>query len=110
MMGVNRQVLIAVFGIAGIAIFKSVTSKGAPVSRILLGAYVLLLLLGLLDVFGGVFSTIAGGIAMLALVTMLLTEVNWGAIATLAGGGGKGTGTSTGTQQAGSGQPGSKNT
>lgn len=95
-MGVNHKIVVAVFGVGAIAMFNSVVfnrspagqNTGQPISKILLGTYVLLLLLGLLDIIGGVVSQIAGGIALLALLTMALTQIPWGALGTLAQGGG----------------------
>ena len=81
---VNRPVMIAVIGIGGIAFVNAVIAK-KPVTRIVLAVYLLLLLLGILDAFGGLFSTLASAIAMLAFVTMLLTQTGniWPALAKL---------------------------
>lgn len=83
-MGSNKFILAAVAGIAGIAILNAwVAKKG--ITRILAGAYVLLLLLSLLDLFGGVWSQLAGGLAMLALLSMLLTQTPWDALSKVTG-------------------------
>lgn len=81
---VNRPILIAVFGIGAIAFVNGVVAK-KPITRVLIAMYILLLLLSILDAFGGLLSTLAGAIAMLAFITMLLTQTGdiWAKLAQL---------------------------
>lgn len=81
---VNQPVMIAVIGIGGIAFVNAIIAH-KPVTRILLATYLLLLLMGLLDALGGMFSQLASAIAMLAFVTMLLTQTGdlWNSLARL---------------------------
>jgi hypothetical protein len=63
-----------VVAIAAVGTFKAHQTR-QPVTPILIGAVVLLILLSLLDIFGGVFSIAASAIAMLALVATLLVDL-----------------------------------
>lgn len=100
-MNINRQIIVAVLGIAGISIARVFTSNaqavaaaggtagsvtgaitgGTPVTPIIMGAYVVLLVLAVVDLFGPQAARIAGGLAMLALVYTILTQFPWTAIA-----------------------------
>lgn len=80
---INTKILIAV-GVIGatgiIRIWSGNGSAGSSITRVLVGANVLLVVLAIVDLFGEPFSSIAGGIAMLAVVTILLTQVPWSQI------------------------------
>lgn len=78
-MNSSRLILASVAGIAAVSIFNAVQKKQG-ITRIVAGAYILLLLLSLLDLFGGAWAQIAGGIAMLALVTVVLTQIPWASL------------------------------
>jgi hypothetical protein len=69
----NRIVLASVAGVAGIGILNAVQAHQG-ISRIVAGAYIALLLLSLLDLFGGAWSQIASGLAILAFVSVLLAS------------------------------------
>lgn len=71
---INRQIVIAVVVITGITIFNNVTQQ-KPITKVIIGSYILLILLALLDMFGGPFSEISGAIAMLALVYVIVTQL-----------------------------------
>lgn len=69
----NRAILA---GVVLIGVTGSITAliRKQPVTPILVGSYVLLVILALLDLFGGPISKIAGGIALVAGLAVFLTE------------------------------------
>jgi hypothetical protein len=83
-MGVNKKVIVAVFVIGGSGIVNAAVNKTA-VTPVILGSYIFLLVLSVMDLFGGGASQLAGALAMLAMVGILLTEFPWGTILGLAG-------------------------
>jgi hypothetical protein len=77
----NRKIIIAVAIVAGSGIVQAWVKK-KPITPIIIGSYVFLLVLAVLDMFGGPVSTLAGAIAMLAATYVLLTEFPWDTILT----------------------------
>lgn len=71
--GVNRPIVIAAVGITGLGIVNAWT-QGQGITRIVIGGYMLMLFLSVADIFGGGVSTIAGAIAMLALLWAFLND------------------------------------
>jgi uncharacterized membrane protein len=78
----NRKIIIAVVVIGGAGVINAWTHS-RPVSTVILGAYILLFVLAIADMFGPPLSDIAGAIAMLAVVVVLLTEFPWQTILSL---------------------------
>lgn len=73
-MAVNKQIVASVAIIGGAGILRAWTATPPqPISRVVLGSYVVLLVLSVVDIFGPPASTIAGGIAMVAVVYTLIT-------------------------------------
>ena len=72
----NKKIIVAVVVIGGSGVVNSIVNH-KPLTPVLLGSYILLLVLAIADMFGGAFSDIAGAIAMLAMVYVLLTEFPW---------------------------------
>jgi hypothetical protein len=72
----NDKIIIAVVVIAGAGITNAWLNK-KPITTVVIGSYILLLVLSLLDMFGGKISELASALAMLAVVYVLLTEVPW---------------------------------
>lgn len=72
----NKQVIgaVVVIGAAGVV---TAWTKKQPITRTILGAYVLLLLLSLLDLFGGSVSRLASAIALIAALYVILNELPW---------------------------------
>lgn len=89
-MPTNRTVIIVALYVAAVTFVNHTISKSKNTSltRILVGAYIWLLLLSLLDMFGGALSQLASALAMLAAVYVTLTVFPWGAILSLTGGNG----------------------
>jgi len=50
------------------------------ITPVVIGGFILLLLLSIMDMFGGPMSTLAGAIAILAATYIILTEVPWNTI------------------------------
>lgn len=71
---VASAVLIGFVGVSQAAI------GGRAITPVVTGAYVFLLMLAILDMFGGQASTLAGALAMLAVVYVLLTQFPWSAV------------------------------
>ena len=55
-------------------IFMGNATGQASLTRTVIGGFVLILILSLLDLFGGPLSTLAGALAMLAAVFVILTD------------------------------------
>lgn len=72
----NKKIIVAVIVIGGSGIVNAWT-HAKPLTPVILGAYILLLVLAITDAFGPPLSDIAGAIAMLAMVFVLLTEFPW---------------------------------
>jgi len=72
----NRKIIVATFVIAGAGIMNA-WMNNKPVTPVILGSYIFILMLSIADMFGGALSTLSGGIAMVAVTYVLLTEVPW---------------------------------
>jgi hypothetical protein len=81
----NTKIVAAVVVIAGAGITTAYLNK-KPITTVVIGSYILLLILSLMDMFGGKLSDLASAFAMLAVVYVLLTEVPWQQIINLAQG------------------------
>ena len=77
----NKKIIAAAFVIAGAGVFRAWQAKTA-ITRVVLGAYVFVLMLSIMDMFGGPLATLASALAMLAVTYVLLTEVPWQTIIT----------------------------
>ena len=75
----NGKIIVAVVVIGGSGLVAA-WQQNKPVTPVILGSYILLLVLAVLDMFGPPLSTLAGAIAMLAMVFVLLTEFPWATI------------------------------
>lgn len=72
----NKKVIIAVFIIGGSGVVNAAT-KGTAITPVILGSYIFLLVLSLADALGGPVAQLAGALAMLAAVVVVLTEFPW---------------------------------
>lgn len=72
----NKQIIAAVVIIAAAGVVSAWTKK-QPITRVILGAYVLLLILSVLDLFGGPVSRLASALALIAALYVLLNEFPW---------------------------------
>lgn len=81
---INRTILFSalIIGISGVVQSFLRTGKFA---RQLIGAYVFLLLLSLVDLIGGGASQLASALAILAVIYVLLTQFPWTQLASAVG-------------------------
>lgn len=78
-MNINRQILFSGFIIIGTGILNAIQGKN-DYTRVLVGGYIYLLMLSILDIFGGNFSRIAGGLALLGSTYVLIFLFPWDSI------------------------------
>lgn len=69
--GVNKHIIAATLIIGVSGIIKAWQSK-KPITPVILGSYVFMLVLSIIDMFGGKASQLAGALAMLAVVAVIL--------------------------------------
>jgi len=77
----NKSIVISVVVITLGGVIRVWTGTGTPgtsLTRVFIGANILLLVLAVVDFFGGPLSTIAGALAFLAAVVVLLNDIPWG--------------------------------
>lgn len=72
----NKKIIIATVVIAASGVLKAWKAK-APITPVILGAYIFVFMLAIMDMFGGQLSTLAGAFAMLAVVYVLIHEFPW---------------------------------
>lgn len=72
----NKQIVIATAVIAGSGIISS-WQKKQPITPVILGAYVFMLLLAILDAFGGDISKLASALALLAMTAVVVNQFPW---------------------------------
>jgi len=82
---VNNKIVVATVVIAGAGVVNAWMNK-KPITTVIIGSYILLLILSLMDMFGGKASQLASAFAMLAVVYVLLTEFPWQQLIKLAQG------------------------
>lgn len=75
----NKKIIIATFIIGGSGIVNSWVHKKA-ITPVVIGSYVFLLVLALMDTLSPQLGQLAGAIAMLAALTVIITELPWGTI------------------------------
>lgn len=72
----NRKIVIAVIIIGGSGFINAIMAK-KPVTPVIIGAYIFLFVLSILDMYGGPVSDLAGALAMLAATYVIITELPW---------------------------------
>jgi len=75
----NKTIVASTAIITGSGLVNAYTKK-QPITRVIIGGYVLMLMLSIGDLFGGDFAKIMSAIAVLAATYVLLTEFPWAAI------------------------------
>lgn len=78
-MTINSHIIFAGVVIGGAGLVNGWVN-GTPVTPVIIGSYVFLLMLALLDSIGGPVSDLAGALAMIAVLVVLLDEFPWQAI------------------------------
>jgi hypothetical protein len=79
-MTINRTVLFAALFLGVVGGIQAFVNHGS-ISRVLIGTYVFLLMLGLLDAIGGAASQLASAFAILAVLYATLTQFPWAQLA-----------------------------
>lgn len=73
----NKQIVVAAFIITGSGVVKVwLADNPHGTTKVVLGGYIFLLVLSLLDMAGGDLSKIASGLAMVAVVYTLLSDLS----------------------------------
>jgi hypothetical protein len=75
-MNVNRQVVISGFVIIGTGIIRAAQGK-TDYTTVLVGGYVFLLVMSILDLFGGNLSRLASILALLAALYVVIDKFPW---------------------------------
>lgn len=73
-MTVNKHIVAAALIIGLTGIVNAATMHNSSMTRVIIGAYVFLLILSVLDYFGGPLDTIASALAMLAVLYVILHD------------------------------------
>lgn len=74
-MNVNKRVIASTLIIMGVGIVHAWTSTPPQgITRVVLGGYILMAILSIVDLFGGGLADLAGALSMLAVVFVLLYE------------------------------------
>lgn len=81
----NKKIVVAALFIGGMGAYNALKNS-RPVTPIILGSYIFLFVLAILDMFGGAIANLAGALSMVAVVYVLLTEVPWTDIGKFVGG------------------------
>lgn len=72
----NQKIVVAVIVIAASGIANAwINNK--PITVVVIGSYILLLVLSIMDMFGGGLAQLASALAILAATYVLLTEFPW---------------------------------
>jgi hypothetical protein len=69
----NKKIVIAVLVIGGSGVI-SAWNHNKPVTPVIMGSYIFLLMLSIADMFGGELSKLSGALAMLAMTYVLLEQ------------------------------------
>ena len=67
----NKHIIAATLVIGGSGVIKAWQSN-QPITPVIIGSYVFMLVLSILDLFGGQVSTLAGALAMVAMIGVIL--------------------------------------
>lgn len=72
----NKQIIGAVVIIGASGVIAAWVGK-KPITKVILGSYILLFVLSLMDLFGGGISRLGSALAMIAVLYVLLNEFPW---------------------------------
>lgn len=75
----NKKIIVAAVVITGSGVVNAWQAQ-KPITPVILGGYIFILILAVLDMFGGPVSDLASALAMLAATYVLLTEFPWSKI------------------------------
>lgn len=80
----NKQIVTSALVITASGVANSFVNK-QPITRIIMGGYIFLLVLSLADMLGGPISKLASALSMVAVVYVLLNVFPWSTIMTTLG-------------------------
>jgi hypothetical protein len=72
----DTKIIVAGFVIGGSGVINAIINN-KPLTPILIGSYVLVLVLAITQSFGGPIATLSDALAMLAMLYVLLVEFPW---------------------------------
>lgn len=75
----NKKIVVATLIIGGSGVVNGMVN-GKPITPVIVGSYIFLLLMSVLDMFGGPLSALAGGLALVATVFVIINEFPWGTV------------------------------
>lgn len=75
-MNINRKIIFSGFIIIGTGLIRATQGNG-KYTHVLIGGYIYLLTLSILDGFGGDFSRISGGLALLGATYVIIDWFPW---------------------------------
>lgn len=75
----NKKIIVAAVVITGSGVVNA-WSNSKPITPVILGGYIFILVLAVMDMFGGPLADLSGALAMLAALYVLLTEFPWSKI------------------------------
>lgn len=82
----NRKIAVAGVVIIGTGVIKAATS-GGKLTPVFIGGYIFIVLLAIADAFGGPLSQFSGALALIAMLSILLSQFPWTTIIGLIQGG-----------------------
>lgn len=75
----NKKIIVATLVIAGSGVVNAWIKK-QPITKVILGSYIFVLVLSVIDMFGGPLSQLATALAMLAVTYVLVSEFPWSTV------------------------------
>lgn len=77
----NKKIVVVGVIIIGSGVLKAWTAKPPQaITPVIIGGFIFLLLLSIMDMFGGPMSTVAGALAILAATYIIINEFPWAVI------------------------------
>lgn len=81
-MNINRQIIFSGFIIVGTGIIRATQGK-SDYTTVLVGGYVFILVLSIMDAFGGNLSRFSGALALLAAAYVVIDKFPWDVVINL---------------------------
>jgi len=72
----NKEIIASAFVIGGAGVANGLIQQ-KPITKVLIGDFVFLLMLSIVDMFGGPFSSLSSALALLASLVTVLTVIPW---------------------------------
>lgn len=75
----NKQIVVSCMVITSAGVTNAVVKK-QPLSKVIMGGYIFLLVLSIADLFGGPISQLASALSMVAVLYVILNVFPWGTV------------------------------